>query len=146
MIKMIRYLPVFFLFFFIVSCSGGGEYLFEKTGQDFDNGGGTYKGVQGVTVIIPEGSLPEGISVVTVTAYALDTPPFTNVSKPVTNIFSISPSAVMFNPKNIEDKNLTVSIPYKETAFPNLLDELDLKPYFSLDREKIGRASCRGRV
>lgn len=137
MIKMIRCLPVFFFFFFIVSCSGGGEYLFEKTGQDFDNGGGTYKGVQGVTVIIPEGSLPDGISVVTVTAYALDTPPFTNVSKPVTNIFSISPSAVMFNPKNIEDKNLTVSIPYKEAAFPNLLDELDLKPYFSLDRENF---------
>lgn len=139
MIKVIRNISVFFLFsfFLVVSCDGKGEYLFEKTGKDFNNNGGTYQGVQGVTVIIPEGSLPDGIDVVTVTAYALDTPPFTNISKPVTNIFSISPSAVMFNPKNINEKNLTVSIHYRETEFPNLLDELDLKPYFSLDRSNF---------
>ncbi|MBO7128031.1 formylglycine-generating enzyme family protein [bacterium] len=113
----------------ILSACGVDEYLYKKTGQDFDNNGGTYKGVNGITVIIEEGSLPEGIDVVTITAYSLDTPAFTNVSKPVTNIYSISPAAFEFA------KDLTVVIPYKETDFPNLLDELDLKPYFSMDRQ-----------
>jgi len=131
----------FLTFLFLISCTGGGEYLFEKVGQDFDSEGGTYKGVQGVTVIIPKNALPEGIDKVTVTAYALDTPPFTNISKPVTNIFSISPAAVKFNPENVPSKNLTVSIPYSEKSFPNLLDELDLKPYFSLDRESFEQLS-----
>lgn len=107
------------------------QYRYKKTGQDFDNKGGTYKGVDGITVIIDEGSLPEGIDVVTITAYSLNTPAFTNVSKPVTNIYSISPAAVKFT------KNLTVSISYKETDFPNLLDEQDLKPYFSMDRQNF---------
>jgi Uncharacterized conserved protein len=113
----------------LLSSCGVEDYLYKKTGQDFDNKGGTYKGVDGVTVHIEEGSLPEGTDVVTITAYALDTPAFTNVSKPVTNIYSISPAAFEFA------KNLTVVIPYKETDFPNLLDELDLKPYFSMDRQ-----------
>lgn len=106
------------------------DYLYKKTGQDFDNKGGTYKSADGnVTVHIEENSLPEGVDTVTITAYTLDTPAFTNVSKPVTNIYSISPAAVQFS------KDLTVVIAYKETSFPNLLDELDLKPYFSMDRQ-----------
>ena len=117
------------LFAFLLSSCGVEDYLYKKTGQDFDNAGGVYKGVDGVTVHIPEGSLPEGIDVVTITAYSLDTPAFTNVSKPVTNIYSISPAAVEFT------KDLTVVLPYKETDFPNLLDEQDLKPYFSMDRQ-----------
>ena len=122
---------IFTLLFFAVLLSSCGveDYLYKKIGQDFDNKGGTYKGVNGVTVHIDEGSLPEGTDVVTITAYALDTPAFTNVSKPITNIYSISPAAFEFA------KNLTVVIPYKETDFPNLLDELDLKPYFSMDRQ-----------
>ncbi len=115
---------------FSFSC-GEEEYGFEKYGQDFDNDGGTYKGVGGVTVIIPAGALPEGVDKITVTVFSLDTAPFTNVSKPVTNIFSISPAAVQFK------KDLTVNIPYKESNFPPLLDELDLKPYFSIDRESF---------
>lgn len=117
------------LFAILLSSCGVEEYLYKKIGQDFDNKGGTYKGVNGVTVHIEEGSLPEGTDVVTITAYALDTPAFTNVSKPITNIYSISPAAFEFA------KNLTVVIPYKEADFPNLLDELDLKPYFSMDRQ-----------
>ena len=117
------------LFALLLSSCGVEDYLYKKTGQDFDNKGGVYKGVDGVTVHIEENSLPEGVDVVTITAYSLDTPAFTNVSKPVTNIYSISPAAVQFK------KNLTVVIPYKETDFPNLLDELDLKPYFSMDRQ-----------
>ncbi|MBR6422564.1 formylglycine-generating enzyme family protein [bacterium] len=117
------------IFALLLSSCGVEDYLYKKTGQDFDNLGGVYKGVDGVTVHIPEGSLPEGIEVVTITAYSLDTPAFTNVSKPVTNIYSISPAAVEFT------KDLTVVIPYKETDFPNLLDEQDLKPYFSMDRQ-----------
>lgn len=113
----------------LLSACGEEDYLYKKIGQDFDNNGGVYKGVNGVTVHIEAGSLPEGTDVVTITAYALDTPAFTNVSKPVTNIYSISPAAFEFA------KNLTVVIPYKETDFPNLLDELDLKPYFSMDRQ-----------
>lgn len=115
---------------FSFSC-GEEEYGFEKYGTDFDNDGGTYKGVGGVTVIIPAGALPEGVDKITVTVFSLDTAPFTNVSKPVTNIFSISPAAVQFK------KDLTVNIPYKESNFPPLLDELDLKPYFSIDRESF---------
>ena len=107
------------------------EQYHEKRGQDFDNSGGVYKGVDGITVHIEEDSLPEGIDEITITAYSLDTPALTNVSKPVTNIYSISPAAVQFR------KNLTVIISYKETAFPNLLDELDLKPYFSMDRQNF---------
>jgi len=113
------------------ACSDEDEYLYKKTGQDFDNKGGVYKGVDGITVHIEEDSLPEGVDEVTITAYSLDTPAFTNVSKPVTNIYSISPAAVKFK------KNLTVVISYKETKFPNLLDELDLKPYFSMDRQNF---------
>ncbi|HSW60438.1 MAG TPA: hypothetical protein VLJ60_06530, partial [bacterium] len=126
-------IPLFILFLMlmIAGCTGGGEYLFQKTGEDFDAKGGIYKGVDGVTVHIPEGALPEGIDKITITIYALDTSPFTNVSKPVTNIYSISPAAIEFK------KDLTVVIPYKETSFPNLLDELDLKPYFSLDRQSF---------
>ncbi|MBP5201977.1 formylglycine-generating enzyme family protein [bacterium] len=115
----------------LLSACGEEDYLYKKIGQDFDNNGGVYKGVNGVTVHIEAGSLPEGTDVVTITAYALDTPAFTNVSKPVTNIYSISPAAFEFA------KNLTVVIPYKETDFPNLLDELDLKPYFSMDRQNF---------
>ncbi|MGI6395205.1 MAG: formylglycine-generating enzyme family protein [bacterium] len=126
---------VFFLllltFLFAAGCSAGSEYMSQKTGQDFDSKGGIYKGVGGVTVHIPEDALPDGIDVVTITVYALDTAPFTNVSKPVTNIYSISPASIEFK------KELTVVIPYKETEFPNLLDELDLKPYFSLDRQSF---------
>jgi len=117
------------VFALLLSSCGVEDYLYKKTGQDFDNSGGVYKGVNGVTVHIEEGSLPEGTDVVTITAYALDTPAFTNVSKPVTNIYSISPAAFEFA------KDLTVVIPYKEADFPNLLDELDLKPYFSMDRQ-----------
>lgn len=117
------------LFIIFISCADESEFLYKKTGQDFDSKGGTYKGVNGVTVHIPEGALPEGVDVVTITAYSLDTPAFTNVSKPVTNIYSISPAAFEFA------KELTVVIPYKEADFPNLLDELDLKPYFSMDRQ-----------
>jgi formylglycine-generating enzyme required for sulfatase activity len=115
----------------LLSACGEEDYLYKKIGQDFDNNGGVYKGVNGVTVHIEAGSLPEGTDVVTITAYALDTPAFTNVSKPVTNIYSISPAAFEFA------KDLTVVIPYKETDFPNLLDELDLKPYFSMDRQNF---------
>ena len=115
----------------LLAACGEEDYLYKKIGQDFDNSGGTYKGVNGVTVHIEPGSLPEGTDVVTITAYALDTPAFTNVSKPVTNIYSISPAAFEFA------KDLTVVIPYKETDFPNLLDELDLKPYFSMDRQNF---------
>ncbi len=127
------YRKVMFLLVFaaILTACGVEDYLYKKIGQDFDNSGGVYKGVDGVTVHIEEGSLPEGIDVVTITAYSLDTPAFTNVSKPVTNIYSISPAAVQFK------KNLTVVIPYKEADFPNLLDELDLKPYFSMDRQNF---------
>ena len=128
-LKKILFFAAFALVF--AACSEEDEFLYKKTGQDFDNKGGTYKGVNGVTVHIPEGALPEGVDVVTITAYSLDTPAFTNVSKPVTNIYSISPAAVQFT------KNLTVVIPYKETEFPNLLDELDLKPYFSMDRQNF---------
>ena len=122
---------IFMVLFFalLVSSCSEEDFLYKKIGEDFDNKGGKYTGVDGVTVIIEEGSLPEGIDVVTITAYSLDTPAFTNVSKPVTNIYSISPAAVEFT------KNLTVTIPYKESDFPNLLDELDLKPYFSMDRQ-----------
>ena len=111
------------------ACLEEADYLYKKIGEDFDNKGGTYKGVDGITVHIEEGSLPEGIDKVTISAFSLDTPAFTNVSKPVTNIYSISPAAVEFT------KDLTVVISYKETEFPNLLDELDLKPYFSMDRQ-----------
>ena len=124
--KIIVFASIFAVF---ADCSDESEFLYKKTGQDFDNKGGVYKGVDGVTVHIEEGSLPDGVDVVTITAYSLDTPAFTNVSKPVTNIYSISPAAVQFK------KNLTVVIPYKESDFPNLLDELDLKPYFSMDRQ-----------
>ncbi|HNW82912.1 MAG TPA: hypothetical protein PKG52_08490, partial [bacterium] len=119
-----------------VSC-GEQEYGYEKYGKDFDNDGGTYIGVDGVTVVIPPGALPDGIENITVTVFALDTAPFTNVSKPVTNIYSISPAAIQFNPNNVANKNLSVNIPYTEKDFPNLLDELDLKPYFSTDRESF---------
>ena len=119
------------VFALLLSACGKEDYLYKKIGQDFDNNGGVYKGVNGVTVHIEAGSLPEGTDVVTITAYALDTPAFTNVSKPVTNIYSISPAAFEFA------KNLTVVIPYKESDFPNLLDELDLKPYFSMDRQNF---------
>ena len=102
------------------ACLEEADYLYKKIGEDFDNKGGTYKGVDGITVHIEEGSLPEGIDKVTISAFSLDTPAFTNVSKPVTNIYSISPAAVEFT------KDLTVVISYKETEFPNLLDELDL--------------------
>lgn len=121
----------FLVFALLFAACGEEDYLYKKIGQDFDNSGGTYKGVNGVTVHIEPGSLPEGTDVVTITAYALDTPAFTNVSKPVTNIYSISPAAFEFT------KNLTVVIPYKESDFPNLLDELDLKPYFSMDRQNF---------
>lgn len=127
-VKKIFTLLVFAL---LISACGIEDYLYKKIGQDFDNSGGTYKGVDGVTVHIEEGSLPEGTDVVTITAFSLDTPAFTNVSKPVTNIYSISPAAFEFA------KDLTVVIPYKETDFPNLLDELDLKPYFSMDRQNF---------
>jgi len=114
-----------------ISCNSGQEIYAEKYGKDFDNDGGSYKGVGGVTVHIPAGALPQDIEKVNVTVFAYDTQPFTNVSKTVTNIFAISPSAIQFT------KELTVVIPYQETSFPNLLDELDLKPYFSLDRENF---------
>ncbi|MBO4711845.1 formylglycine-generating enzyme family protein [bacterium] len=127
----IKKICILFVLAFILSACGVEDYLYKKIGQDFDNNGGVYKGVDGVTVHIEAGSLPEGVDVVTITAYALDTPAFTNVSKPVTNIYSISPAAFEFA------KNLTVVIPYKETDFPNLLDELDLKPYFSMDRQNF---------
>lgn len=128
--KLFVLLSVFVLFSVLTSC-GEEEYGIEKYGQDFDQKGGVYKGVGGVTVIIPAGALPDGIEKITVSAFSLDTPPFTNVSKPITNIFSISPAAIEFK------KELTVNIPYKETSFPNQLDELDLKPYFSIDRESF---------
>ena len=127
----LRKIFALFVMAVVLSACGGDEYLYKKIGKDFDNRGGVYKGVNGVTVHIEEGSLPEGVDVVTITAFALDTPAFTNVSKPVTNIYSISPAAVEFR------KNLTVVIPYKESDFPNLLDELDLKPYFSMDRQNF---------
>jgi len=124
-------IPLLIFAIMFSGCTSGGEYMFQKTGQDFDEKGGIYKGVDDVTVHIPEGALPEGIDKITITVYALDTAPFTNVSKPVTNIYSISPAAIEFT------KDLTVVIPYKEKSFPNLLDELDLKPYFSLDRQSF---------
>lgn len=114
-----------------VSCSSGQEVYAEKYGKDFDNEGGSYKGVGGVTVHIPAGALPENIEKINVTVFAYDTQPFTNVSKTVTNIYAVSPSAIQFT------KELTVVIPYQEDSFPPLLDELDLKPYFSLDRENF---------
>ena len=131
MLEMLKKILVFsaLIVMFAACLEEEEEYRYQKTGQDFDNKGGTYKGVDGITVILDEGSLPEGIDVVTISAYSLNTPVFTNVSKPVTNIYSISPAAVKFA------KNLTVAIYYKETDFPNLLDEQDLKPYFSMDRQ-----------
>jgi len=113
------------------SCNSGQEIYAEKYGKDFDNDGGSYEGVGGVTVHIPAGSLPEDIETINVSVFAYDTQPFTNISKTVTNIYAVSPSAIQFK------KELTVVIPYKEDAFPPLLDELDLKPYFSLDRENF---------
>ena len=82
--KIIVFASIFAVF---AACSDESEFLYKKTGQDFDNKGGVYKGVDSVTVHIEEGSLPDGVDVVTITAYSLDTPAFTNVSKPVTNIY-----------------------------------------------------------
>ena len=108
--------------FLFVSCNES-DIIYKKTGEDFDNNGGVYRSVDGgVTVIIPPDALPDDVETVTITAYRLDTPAMTNVSKPVTNIYSISPAAVQFK------KDLTVNIFYKEANFPNLLDEL---PTFS---------------
>lgn len=129
--KLLLFSILFTVVFACMSCSSGQEVYAEKYGKDFDKDGGSYKGVGGVTVHIPAGALPEGIDKVNVTVFAYDTQPFTNVSKTVTNIYAISPSAIQFV------KELTVVIPYRETDFPNLLDELDLKPYFSLDRENF---------
>ena len=126
--KSALFMAILFLF---VSCNEN-DIFYKKTGEDFDNTGGVYKSVDGgVTVIIPPDALPDGVETVTITAYRLDTPAMTNVSKPVTNIYSISPAAVQFK------KDLTVNIFYKEANFPNLLDELDLKPYFSVDRQNF---------
>ena len=95
----------------LLAACGEEDYLYKKIGQDFDNSGGTYKGVNGVTVHIEPGSLPEGTDVVTITAYALDTPAFTNVSKPVTNIYSISPAAFEFA-KNLYYEELKIKFIY----------------------------------
>ncbi len=112
-----------------ISCMVTEDVYRQRYGEDFDNEGGMYTGVGGVTIHIPPDSMPEGVDKVTITVFALDTPPFTNVSMPVTNTFSISPAALEFR------RELTVVIPYTESGFPTLLDELDIKPYFSLDRQ-----------
>jgi len=114
------------------ACLDEGTSSSSETGMPCDKTGCTYQSVDGtITVIIDEDSLPEGKDEVPISAYSLKTPAFTDVSKPITNIYSISPAAVQFK------KNLTVVISYKETEFPKLLDELDLKPYFSMDRQNF---------
>ncbi|HDT11559.1 MAG TPA: formylglycine-generating enzyme family protein [bacterium] len=123
------FVTLFLIFFSICSCTTQEDVMYEKYGQDFGNKGGQYEGVGGVVIHIPPDSLPEGVDKVTITVFALDTPPFTNVSMPVTNTFSIFPAAIEFT------KDLTVVIPYDEEEFPYLLGELDIKPYFSLDRQ-----------
>ncbi len=120
---------LFILLSFVSSCQQAEDVMYQKYGEDFDNKGGIYEGVGNVVVHIPENSLPEDIEKVTITIFALDTPPLTNASMPVTNTFSISPAAIEFQ------RDLTVVIPYDEEEFPNLLSELDIKPYFSLDRQ-----------
>ena len=112
------------------ACLDEGTSSSSETGMRCDKAGCIYQSVDGIiTVIIDEDSLPEGLNDVSISAYSLKTPAFTDVSKPITNIYSISPAAVKFK------KNLTVVIAYNETEFPKLLDELDLKPYFSMDRQ-----------
>ncbi|HOW51849.1 MAG TPA: formylglycine-generating enzyme family protein [bacterium] len=102
------------------------ESIYEVRGKDIGPAGGKYEGVHGVTLIVPKKALDQTI---TFTIYALDTDPFTNLSATLTNIYSITPMAYKF------EAPVTVIIPYEEEDIQGLLDEVDLKPYFAIDRK-----------
>lgn len=102
------------------------ESIYEVRGKDIGPEGGKYEGVHGVTIIIPKKALAQTI---TFTIYAMDTDPFTNLSATLTNIYSVAPMAYKFNIP------ATLIIPYNEEDIQGLLDEVDLKPYFAIDRK-----------
>ncbi len=109
----------------LFSCGGDDAVVYEEYGKSIGPSGGTYRGVDGVTVIVPKGAVEKSIAF---TIYSIDTPSFTSVSKPVTKIYIVSPAAYEFK------GDITVIIPYKESAIPDLLDEVDIQPYYTMDR------------
>ncbi len=125
--KKLITLSIISLFLFL-SCGGTDTILVTELGKKIGSDGGKYKGIDGVVVNIPKNALDQTI---TVTIYSLDTPPFTNVSYTITNIYTISPFPLKFKTP------VTISIPYSEDKIPQLLDERDLRPYYAIDREHI---------
>lgn len=124
---LLLFVPVFlFSFISFNSCVSGDEYFTEEFGMKIGAEGGKYEGVDGVTLIVPRNALNKTI---TVTISSIDTATFTNSSFTATLIYHVSPAAYKF------EKEVTIVIPYDENEFSALLlDESDLKPYFSMDR------------
>ncbi len=112
---------------FVFAC-GREETIYEVHGKTIGPSGGKYEGVDGVTLIVPKNALEEEI---TFTIYSIDTEPFTNVSATLTNIYSIAPMAYKFKVP------VTLLIPYSEEGIPTLLDEVQLRPYFAIDRRNF---------
>ena len=104
------------------------ESVYEAYGKKIGPNGGKHEGIHGVTLIVPPKALDQEI---TFTIYALDTDPFTNISATLTNIYALSPMAFKF------DLPVTIILPYTEDDIPDLLDEIDLKPYFAIDRKNF---------
>ena len=121
------YKTIFLLAFVgLISCGGTEDIVYEAYGETIGSKGGKYTGVDGVTVIVPPNAVSKEIAF---TIFSIDTPSFTSVSKPVTNIYIVAPAAYEFQ------NALTVVIPYDESNIPDLLDEVDIQPYYTMDRD-----------
>ncbi|MCK5808709.1 formylglycine-generating enzyme family protein [bacterium] len=124
--KILTKLTLAFSLFALLSCGGSEGVVYEAYGKGIGPKGGKYTGVDNVTIIVPPKAVEKEIAF---TIFSIDTPSFTSVSKPVTHIYIVAPAAYEFKVP------VTVIIPYDEGAIPDLLDEVDIQPYYTMDRQ-----------